>query len=87
MTARHPFLLTPGPLALAAEVKAEMQFDMGSRDVSFKKITERVRGLIVDLLDARGGVLGSTHTGRRVLRRRGGIGFVRWDIRPAARMH
>ncbi|NUX59016.1 2-aminoethylphosphonate--pyruvate transaminase [Paraburkholderia youngii] len=55
MTARHPFLLTPGPLALDAEVKAEMQFDMGSRDVSFKKITERVRSLIVDLLDARGG--------------------------------
>ncbi|MGF6980211.1 aspartate aminotransferase-like enzyme [Paraburkholderia sp. JPY465] len=86
MTARQPFLLTPGPLALDAEVKAEMQFDMGSRDVSFKKITERVRGLIVDLLDARG-VLGSTHTGRRVLRRRGGIGFVRWDVRPASRMH
>ncbi|SIT43522.1 2-aminoethylphosphonate--pyruvate transaminase [Paraburkholderia ribeironis] len=54
MTRQHTFLMTPGPLALNDEVKAEMQYDIGSRDPSFKKITARVRDLIIDLVGGQG---------------------------------
>jgi 2-aminoethylphosphonate-pyruvate transaminase len=51
MSELHHFLMTPGPLALSDEVKAQMQYDLGSRDWSFKKITAVVRDLILDLID------------------------------------
>ncbi|MFJ4192645.1 2-aminoethylphosphonate--pyruvate transaminase [Pseudomonas sp. NPDC089534] len=54
MSGQHHFLLTPGPLALSDEVKAQMQFDMGSRDQSFKDITASVRERILDLIDGNG---------------------------------
>lgn len=54
MSGQHHFLMTPGPLALSDEVKAQMQFDMGSRDQSFKNITALVRELILDLIDGNG---------------------------------
>ncbi|MPW23764.1 2-aminoethylphosphonate--pyruvate transaminase [Paraburkholderia piptadeniae] len=54
MAGQHRFLLTPGPLALSDEVKAQMQYDLGSRDASFKTITAEVRNLIVDLVGGNG---------------------------------
>ncbi len=39
MLSIEPRLLTPGPLALAPEVKASMQRDLGSRDLSFRHVT------------------------------------------------
>ncbi len=51
MSGRQHFLMTPDPLALSDEVKAQMQFDMGSRDQSFKNITALMRELIIDLAD------------------------------------
>jgi 2-aminoethylphosphonate-pyruvate transaminase len=39
-------LLTPGPLALAPEIKALMQTDLGSRDGVFRQITEDIRRMI-----------------------------------------
>ncbi|PQV43254.1 2-aminoethylphosphonate-pyruvate transaminase [Paraburkholderia sp. BL23I1N1] len=51
MYGQHHFLMTPGPLALSDEVKAQMQFDMGSRDRSFKNITALVRELMIELID------------------------------------
>jgi 2-aminoethylphosphonate-pyruvate transaminase len=54
MSEQHHFLMTPGPLALSDEVKAQMQYDIGSRDESFRRITSRVRGLLLDLLDGNG---------------------------------
>lgn len=46
--------MTPGPLSLSDEVKAQMQFDMGSRDQSFKNITASMRELMIDLIDGNG---------------------------------
>ncbi len=54
MSGQHHFLMTPGPLALSDEVKAQMQFDMGSRDQSFKDITASVRERMIDLIDGNG---------------------------------
>lgn len=53
MAGQHQFLMTPGPLALSDEVKALMQFDMGSRDQSFKDITATVREVMIELIDGR----------------------------------
>ena len=39
-------LLTPGPLALAPEIKAFMQTDLGSRDGVFRQITQDIRRMI-----------------------------------------
>ncbi|TCK94568.1 hypothetical protein B0G74_1130 [Paraburkholderia sp. BL9I2N2] len=47
----HYFLMILGPLALSDEVTAQMQFDMGSRDRSFKNITASVRKLMIELID------------------------------------
>src|SRR5947209_14070650 len=52
MISRHPRLLTPGPLALAPEVKASMQSDLGSRDVAFRQVTQDIRRWIADLAHA-----------------------------------
>jgi 2-aminoethylphosphonate-pyruvate transaminase len=54
MSGQHHFLMTPGPLSLSDEVKAQMQFDMGSRDQSFKNITASMRELMVDLIGGNG---------------------------------
>jgi 2-aminoethylphosphonate-pyruvate transaminase len=52
MLSRHPRLLTPGPLALAPEVKASMQTDLGSRDLTFRQVTHDIRRAIQDLAQA-----------------------------------
>src|SRR3954454_8152553 len=39
-------LLTPGPLAIASEVKKSMQVDLGSRDSSFDIVTSSIRTTI-----------------------------------------
>src|SRR3954467_10584805 len=52
MLARNPRLLTPGPLALAPEVKASMQSDLGSRDLTFRQITRDIRNWLGDLPEA-----------------------------------
>lgn len=54
MSGQHQFLMTPGPLALSDEVKAQMQFDMGSRDKSFKDITASMRERIKNLVEGKG---------------------------------
>ncbi|WP_176026236.1 2-aminoethylphosphonate--pyruvate transaminase [Robbsia andropogonis] len=54
MSIRHHYLMTPGPLSLTDDVKAQMQFDMGSRDQSFKNITAMMRERILDLIDGYG---------------------------------
>lgn len=46
MLSPNPRLLTPGPLALAPEVKASMQSDLGSRDRAFREITRDIRQAI-----------------------------------------
>ncbi|AOD16217.1 2-aminoethylphosphonate--pyruvate transaminase [Xanthomonas fragariae] len=51
MYGQHYFLMTPGPLALSGEVKSQMQFDMGSREGSFKKITGLMRELTINLIE------------------------------------
>ncbi|NJD00886.1 2-aminoethylphosphonate--pyruvate transaminase [Candidatus Erwinia dacicola] len=51
MSVQHYFLMTPGPLALRDEVKAQMQYDMGSRDQRFKNITASIRERIIDLIE------------------------------------
>src|SRR3954467_3806515 len=43
MLSRNPRLLTPGPLALAPEVKASMQSDLGSRDLAFREAPRDTR--------------------------------------------
>src|ERR1700712_2895642 len=45
-------LLTPGPLALAPEIKAAMQFDLGSRDHAFREVTRDIRRMILELAGA-----------------------------------
>ena len=52
MLSRTPRLLTPGPLALAPEVKASMQSDLGSRDIAFREVTRDIRRAIGDLAHA-----------------------------------
>ena len=52
MLSRNPRLLTPGPLALAPEVKASMQSDLGSRDLAFRQVTRDIRRAIQDLAGA-----------------------------------
>ncbi|SDB63289.1 2-aminoethylphosphonate--pyruvate transaminase [Belnapia rosea] len=52
MISRNPRLLTPGPLALAPEVKASMQSDLGSRDSAFRQVTRDIRHWIQDLAHA-----------------------------------
>ena len=42
-TPRDPWLLTPGPLTTAPEVKSAMMRDLGSRDDAFVALSERVR--------------------------------------------
>jgi 2-aminoethylphosphonate-pyruvate transaminase len=52
MLSRQPRLLTPGPLALAPEVKACMHNDLGSRDQAFRQVTSDIRDWIKDLAGA-----------------------------------
>src|SRR3954468_19954349 len=52
MLSRHPRLLTPGPLALAPEVKASMQSDLGSSDLAFRQVTRDIRTWIQELAGA-----------------------------------
>src|SRR3954467_13675966 len=52
MLSRNPRLLTPGPLALAPEVKASMQSDLGSRDPAFREVPRDIRRAIQDLAAA-----------------------------------
>src|SRR3954462_3505731 len=52
MLSRNPRLLTPGPLALAPEVKASMQSDLGSRDLAFREVTRDIRRAIQDIAQA-----------------------------------
>ncbi|MCB4823610.1 2-aminoethylphosphonate--pyruvate transaminase [Roseicella aerolata] len=52
MLSRNPRLLTPGPLALAPEVKASMQSDLGSRDMAFREVTRDIRRAIQDIANA-----------------------------------
>src|SRR3954453_14261729 len=52
MLSRNPRLLTPGPLALAPEVKASMQSDLGSRDLAFRQVTRDIRQWIQELAGA-----------------------------------
>src|SRR3954453_13276150 len=52
MLSRNPRLLTPGPLALAPEVKASMQSDLGSRDIAFRQVTRDIRQWIQELAGA-----------------------------------
>ena len=42
-----PWLLTPGPLTTAPEVKAAMQHDYGSRDLHFIEVNRRVRQRLI----------------------------------------
>jgi 2-aminoethylphosphonate-pyruvate transaminase len=42
-TRGDPWLLTPGPLTTAPEVKSAMMRDLGSRDDAFVALSERVR--------------------------------------------
>ena len=44
-----PWLLTPGPLTTAPEVKAAMQHDYGSRDLHFIEVNRRVRQRLVEI--------------------------------------
>lgn len=46
----EPYLLTPGPLTTAAEVKAEMLRDWGSWDEDFRLMTRKLRDGILALL-------------------------------------
>jgi 2-aminoethylphosphonate-pyruvate transaminase len=52
MLLRHPRLMTPGPLALAPEVKATMQTDLGSRDYAFREVTRDIRCSIQAIANA-----------------------------------
>lgn len=52
MLSRHPRLLTPGPLALAPDVKAAMQSDLGSRDIAFRHVTRDIRQWIQEVAGA-----------------------------------
>ncbi|MCQ3022145.1 2-aminoethylphosphonate--pyruvate transaminase [Pseudomonas savastanoi] len=54
MSTQHHYLMTPGPLSLTDDVKAQMQFDMGSREQAFKNITALMRERILDLIDGCG---------------------------------
>ena len=53
---RVPYLLTPGPLTTSSSVKAAMLRDWGSRDRAFIELNRRVRGRLLDLVNAQ-----STH--------------------------
>lgn len=55
MLSIQPRLLTPGPLALAPEVRASMQSDLGSRDLTFRQITCDIRNWIRDFAAAGSG--------------------------------
>ncbi len=46
---QHRSLLTPGPMSLSSAVKAQMQFDLASRDFEFKELTARMRRLALNL--------------------------------------
>ncbi len=50
-TPRDPWLLTPGPLTTAPEVKSAMMRDLGSRDDAFVALSERVRERLVGIVD------------------------------------
>ena len=52
MTARDPYLLTPGPATTAPETKAAMLRDWGSWDGDFKAITARVRARLLAIAEA-----------------------------------
>src|SRR3954454_25402257 len=52
MLSIQPRLLTPGPLALTAGVKASMHCDLGSRDMTFRQITHDIRAFIQELANA-----------------------------------
>src|ERR1700746_1328068 len=52
MTARDPWLLTPGPLTTSRGVKQAMLHDWGSRDHEFIAINRRVRARLLDLAGA-----------------------------------
>lgn len=42
-------LFTPGPLSLSSDVKDAMKVDLGSRDETFKQITQRVRDRLLSI--------------------------------------
>ena len=46
-----PWLLTPGPLTTAPEVKGAMMRDLGSRDDAFVALSERVRERLLGIVD------------------------------------
>ncbi len=46
-----PWLLTPGPLTTAPDVKAAMLHDLGSRDTNFIALNKRVRDRLVKIAD------------------------------------
>jgi 2-aminoethylphosphonate-pyruvate transaminase len=52
MTARDPYLLTPGPATTSPETKAAMLRDWGSWDGDFKAITARVRARLLAVAEA-----------------------------------
>ena len=52
MTARDPYLLTPGPATTAAATKTAMLRDWGSWDGDFKAITARVRDRLLAVAEA-----------------------------------
>jgi 2-aminoethylphosphonate-pyruvate transaminase len=52
MLSIQPRLLTLGPLALTAEIKASMQSDLGSRDMTFRQITHDIRTWIQEVAGA-----------------------------------
>jgi 2-aminoethylphosphonate-pyruvate transaminase len=51
--ASDPWLLTPGPLTTAPEVKQAMNRDLGSRDAEFVALSERVRERLLDVANGR----------------------------------
>lgn len=55
-TAPDPWLLTPGPLTTAPDVKGAMMRDLGSRDDAFVALSERVRERLLGIIDG-----GHTH--------------------------
>ena len=46
----EPYLLTPGPLTTAFEVKEAMLRDWGSRDYDFRKMTADIRTRLLDMV-------------------------------------
>ena len=54
MSAKEPYLLTPGPLTTSAETKKAMLRDWGSRDEAFIEINARIRRHLVAIAGGEG---------------------------------